>query len=67
VEHLRKFRLLEVHAARKGFDELEERQMEREYYCDRCQQMFYGTLLRIATGDLNDGMFFHGPEAAETG
>ena len=63
VEHLRKLKLLEVHAVRKGFDQLEARQIEREYYCDRCEKPFYGTLLRIATEDLDDGMFYH----AQTG
>jgi DNA-directed RNA polymerase subunit RPC12/RpoP len=52
VEHLVKFRLLDIHAVRKDVDDLGERQIEREYYCDRCEKMFYGTLLRIATADL---------------
>lgn len=67
VEHLRKFKLLSVHAARKGFDELEDRQTEREYYCDRCEQIFYGILMRIATGDLNDDQFAYGPDVAHSG
>ena len=67
VEHLVKFRLLDVHPARKGFDELEARQMEREYFCDRCEKPFYGTLLRIATEDLSDGMFYQASDNAQTG
>jgi DNA-directed RNA polymerase subunit RPC12/RpoP len=67
VEYLRKFKLLDVHPVRKGFDQLEARQMEREYICDRCEKKFYGTLLRIATADLNDGIFYQGSGAGKVG
>jgi DNA-directed RNA polymerase subunit RPC12/RpoP len=67
VEHLRKFKLLEVHPVRKDFDELGDREMEREYYCDRCERAFFGTLLRIATGELKDEPFFLDSDVAQSG
>ena len=58
VEHLHKFKLLDVHPVRKNFAQLEARQFERDYFCGRCQQMFYGTLLRTTMEGLNDSSFY---------
>jgi DNA-directed RNA polymerase subunit RPC12/RpoP len=67
AEHLRNFKLLDVHPMRKGFDKLEARQMEREYVCNRCEKKFYGTLQRIDTADLSDGIFYQRSKAGQAG